>query len=122
MTGRRTTRGGRLAVLLAALLAAVLTVLTAGPSAAQAQTRTPRPPASAAAEEHLEGAPHQEAPAPAGRSAGRHRANGGPPARPPARSGGATAPDAPPAPAHPAPTTADGPRPAALARLQVFRC
>lgn len=119
MTGRGRTRGDCLAVLLAAVLAAVLTVLTAGPPA---QARAPRAATATVAEEHVEGAPHQEAPAPAGRSAGRHRANGGPPARPPARPGEETAPDTTTAPAHPAPTTAGGSRPAVLARLQVFRC
>ncbi|WP_157845594.1 hypothetical protein [Kitasatospora phosalacinea] len=102
--------------LLAVLLAAVLALLTAGPPA---QARAPRPPASAAAEEHLECEHQQEAQAPAGRSAARHRGSGGPPARPQDRPDDETAP-APPVPGAARP--ADGSRPAALARLQVFRC
>ncbi|QKW17950.1 hypothetical protein HUT16_01755 [Kitasatospora sp. NA04385] len=106
--------------LLAVLLAAVLALLTAGPPA---QARAPRPPASAAAEEHLECKYQQEAQAPAGRSAARHRGNGGPPARSQARPDDETAPGAPSAPgaADPAPS-GGGSRPGALARLQVFRC
>ncbi|MFF4342972.1 hypothetical protein ACFY00_23960 [Kitasatospora sp. NPDC001540] len=121
MTGRGTTRGGRLAVLLAVALAAVLAVLTAGPPA-QAQPRAARPAAASVAEEHLECAHPHEAPAPAGRGTGRPRANGGPPVRGAARSGGADAGE-PGAQTSPVPVAVvGGSRPAALARLQVFRC
>ncbi|WP_344550502.1 hypothetical protein [Kitasatospora saccharophila] len=103
--------------LLAVLLSALLALLAAGPPA---QARAPRPPASATAEEHLECGHQQEAQAPAGRARAHHRANGGPPARPQDRpEDGAAADPSAPVPAGPAPT---GSRPAALARLQVFRC
>ncbi|GLW71018.1 hypothetical protein Kpho02_33170 [Kitasatospora phosalacinea] len=121
MAGRGTTRGGQLAVLLAAALAAVLAVLTAGPPA-QAQPRASRPAAASVAEEHVECAHQHEAQAPMGRAAGRHRANGGPSGRGAARPGEADA-GVPGARAATGPAAvAGGSRPAALARLQVFRC
>ncbi|WP_033259677.1 hypothetical protein [Kitasatospora setae] len=117
MTGRGAAWGGRFAVLLAVALAAVL---TAGPPA---QARMPRPPAASVAEEHVECGHQHEAQVPTGRAAGRHRANGGPPARTGARPDEDAATGVPraPLPAGPVPA-AGGSRPAALARIQVFRC
>ncbi|MFE1322124.1 hypothetical protein [Kitasatospora phosalacinea] len=120
MTGRGTTRGGQLAVLLAAALAAVLAVLTAGPPA-QAQPRAARPASASVAEEHVECTHQHEAQAPAGRGAGRHRANGGPPVRGAVRPGDEYAGASGVRPAAPM-TAVGGSRPAALARIQVFRC
>ncbi|ROR43009.1 hypothetical protein [Kitasatospora cineracea] len=122
MAAQALTRGKRLVLVLAALVAAVLAVLGSGP---QAHALALRAPASAAAEEHLECKHRHEAQSPASPTSGRHRASGAPPLRVPGRPGAEHSDDdshARPAPQGPAPANTTGSRPAALSRIQVFRC
>lgn len=130
MTVGGMTRGQRLAVRLAAVVSAVLAVLGAGH---QANAVMPWPPAAASAtstaptEEHDEGEHQHEVQALTVRSTGPLRAGGGPLTRTSASPRGTDAayaalvPPAAPMPAGPVPA-ANGSRPAALARIQVFRC
>ncbi|MFD4658258.1 hypothetical protein ACFWP2_21820 [Kitasatospora sp. NPDC058444] len=121
MAARRISRGKRLALLLATLVSALFAVLGTG---AQAFAAEPLPKPAAAAEGDPTCKAHHAAEALTGRDAGaRRRTLGGTAVRTalraPAGSGVAAAPVA--VPTGPVPE-ANGSRPAALARLQVFRC
>ncbi|RGD55754.1 hypothetical protein DR950_41290 [Kitasatospora xanthocidica] len=120
MTARRISRGKRLALLLAALVSALFAVLGTG---AQAYAAEPLPKPAAAAEGDPTCKAHHAAEALTGRAAVRHRACGGTAVRTaflaPVGTGVAATPAT--VPTGPVPE-ANGSRPAALARLQVFRC
>lgn len=120
MAARRISRGQRLALRLAALVSALLAVLGTG---AQAFAE-PLPKPAAAAEEDPNCKVHHAAQAPSNRPAGHRRTHSGGTAVHTALhaatdSGVAATPVT--VPTGPVPE-ANGSRPAALARLQVFRC
>lgn len=120
MAARRISRGKRLALLLATLVSALFAVLGTG---AQAFAAEPLPKPAAAAEGDPACQAHHAAEALTGRAAVRRRTFGGTAVRTalraPADTGVAAAPVA--VPTGPVPE-ANGSRPAALARLQAFRC
>ncbi|MFD8749823.1 hypothetical protein ACFV0O_02365 [Kitasatospora sp. NPDC059577] len=121
MTVRRISRGKRFALLLAAVVSAVLAALGSGSQAFAAEPL----PQSTAADGHPAWKVHHLTEAPTQRATAHHRTSGGTAAR--TAVGAATdtgtgaAPASGPVPRGPVPD-ANGSRPAALSRLQVFRC
>ncbi|MEU9078763.1 hypothetical protein [Kitasatospora sp. NPDC048538] len=121
MTARRISRGKRLALLLAAVVSAVLAALGTGSQAFAAEPL----PQSTAADGHPAWKVHHLTEAPTARATAHHRTSGGTAVRTAvgAASGTVTgvAATCVTVPTGPVPG-ANGSRPAALARLQVFRC